>query len=83
MEGLALRLREFLSEIMGKAVNSNKFRCRFCLIVNKLVDVFSISSKINTVYGKRSFLSKESDTLRSYGVYTSPLMQASSALRSA
>jgi len=27
---------------------------------------------INTVYGKRSFLSKESDTLRSYRVYISP-----------
>jgi len=27
-----------------------------------------------TVYGKRSFLSKESDTLRSYRVYISPTM---------
>jgi len=33
-----------------------------------------------TVYGKRSFLSKESDTLRSYRVYVSPTMYASSTL---
>jgi len=32
------------------------------------------------VYGKKSFLSKQSDTLRSYRVYISPMMQASSAL---
>ena len=35
---------------------------------------------VNTVYGKKSFLSRESDTLRSYRVYISPTMQASSAL---
>jgi len=28
----------------------------------------------NTVYGKKSFLSKESDTLRSYKVYTQVLL---------
>jgi len=35
---------------------------------------------LTTVYGKRSFLSKESDTSRSYRVYISPTMLASSAL---
>jgi len=34
------------------------------------------------VYRKKSFLRKESDTLRSYRVYISPTMKASSALRS-
>jgi len=33
-----------------------------------------------TVYGKRSFLGKESDTLTSHRVYISPTMSASSAL---
>jgi len=33
-----------------------------------------------SVYGKKSFLSKESDTYRSYKVYTLPTMQASPAL---
>jgi len=32
------------------------------------------------VYGEKSFLSKESDTLRSYRVYISPTKKASSAL---
>ena len=36
--------------------------------------------KFKTVYGTKSFLSKESDTLRSYRVYISPTIQASSAL---
>jgi len=36
--------------------------------------VRSYSVYYNTVYGKRSFLSKESDTLRSYRVYISPVM---------
>ena len=35
---------------------------------------------IVVVYRKRSFLSKQSDTLRSYRVYILPTMQASSAL---
>ena len=35
---------------------------------NKRVNCF------NNVYGKKSFLSKESDTLRSYRVYISPTM---------
>jgi len=39
-----------------------------------------ISIQVDTVYGKRFFLSNESDTLRSYRVYISLTMLASSAL---
>ena len=41
---------------------------------------FSECQKHRSVYGRRSFLSKESDNLRSYRVHISPTMQASSAL---
>jgi len=33
-----------------------------------------LQQKLKTVYGKKSFLRKESDTLRSYRVYISPTM---------
>jgi len=33
---------------------------------------YSNKQSKKSVYGKKSFLSKESDTLRSYGVYISP-----------
>jgi len=42
-----------------------------------LVRNLSVSQMI--IYGKKSFLSKESDTLRSCRVYLSPTMEASSA----
>jgi len=33
-----------------------------------------LQQKLKTVYGKKSFLNKESDTLRSHRVYISPTM---------
>jgi len=48
-----------------------------CVVINN--SSYSTVKNTNTayhttVYGKRSFLSKESDTLRSYRVYISPTM---------
>jgi len=48
-------------------------------VVHYFLGVFFIT-EWQHCYGKRSFLSKESDTLRSHRIYISPTMQASSAL---
>jgi len=39
-----------------------------------LKGVLKVSYHVNSVYGKKSFLTKESDTLRSYRAYISPTM---------
>jgi len=56
-------------------VASNYFIRFFCALYVCLSPFEqSITVALYTVYGKRSFLSKESDTLRFYRVYISPTM---------
>ena len=54
------------------------------MLRKRLKDIYGVYASMHitmdSVYGKKSILSKESDTLRSYRVYISPTMQASSAL---
>jgi len=55
-------------------------RSIFCGADFGSMTALDLQQKLKTVYGKKYFLSKESDTLRSYRVYISPTIKASPAL---
>jgi len=53
---------------------NNGYRQKRAVRSSLFVTTLIIRVNTNTVYGKKSFLSKESYTLRSYRVYISPTM---------
>ena len=58
---------EYYWELRSK--NAQNIKALMCPLYK-----YSSGASNITVYGKKSFLSKESDTLRSYRVYISPTM---------
>jgi len=68
--GAVKELRAMENYIKQKVVTSNACFCSATMFSSKII------TKIieNHDYGTKSFLSKESDTLRSYRVYISPAM---------